>query len=255
MAYYLKGSGTDGEEGHGAHYYALSPTLNIAIYSEVFANIVLPPNDQYHWKNIPEPGTAEYERRNGYISMGINGIKNGDNYGVDLGIVNLGQGWMPYYYDVASRDYTDYSENFDDYIVDSSATHAIIVVKPFDSSHVGMYVQFKDTNGNDVGDPFDREDIPVNSRSSWNRFYRFASFVQDEEKTDPDVRTDSTFMLGGSFTNLGIYNETTSSYYPWGINTTSPAANIEKAWIMYFPKCQVSNITNTGESFSIDHWA
>ncbi len=244
MAYNIKGTAIFEEEGHGAHYYAFSDDLYTTTYSEAFANIVLPTTFQ----NIPSDGSAQYSRRNGFISLGIYGSGNG----VDLGIVNKGNGWMPCYYDTKAYDIygNHYGAEFSSYMANSSATNAIIVAKPINSSTVGLYVQFLDANGNQVVE-FSRNNLPVVSRT-WSKYYRFASLVQDLPQTAPDDRTDGTYMLGGSFTNLALYNTTASSYYPWGIWTTSPATLIHDAWIMYYPKCQVST-TNNSDSFSIDH--
>jgi hypothetical protein len=239
MAYNLKGTPRFEEENHGAHYYAYSPEISTSLYSEAFANIVLPTS----LDNTPYGVPATYTKRNAYIALGISSPEGG----VDLGITNTGSGWKPVSYDVKSKVFTTY----DNYIADSTATNALIVVKPVSSTKVGLYVNFVNSSGTSVTmyDSSNDGDITVGSRTTWNYYYRFASLVQDPG-TATDYRTDSTYMLGGSFTNLGLYNTNTSSYSTWGINGTL----IEKAWIMYYPKCQVSYTSNS-DSFTIDHWA
>ena len=245
-----KGTPIFQEYNHGAHYYAFSPTLSTSVYTEAFANIVLPTSFQ----NIPVGGTAQYARRNGFISLGIYGTTAANHeYGVDLGIINTGNGWRPFYYDVASKEQgaTDYSQDFTNYTAGGTATNAIIVVKPLGATSVGLYVRFVNSAGSTLL-TFDQT-LSVNYRSSWFKYYRFASLVQDLPKTADDVRTDSTYMLGGKFTNLGLYNTYQAAYKPWGLYSTSPEL-ISDFWIMYYPKCNVT-YTNNSDSFSIDHWA
>lgn len=250
MAQILKGYAIFEDANHGAHYYAYSPTLSTSQYTEAFANIVLPTSFQ----NIPVGSGIQYQRRHAFICLGITGnVTNYGLYGVDVGIINKGSGWMPFYYDVASSidGKIDCSEEFDDYIAGNTATNAIIVVKPVGLSHIGLYVRFVNSAGTTLV-TFD-ETLPVNTRTSWSKYYRFASMVPNV-KNVPDVRTDSTYMLGGKFTNLGLYNAYQSTYYQWGVTATTPAELVENAWIMYYPKCQVL-VFNNKDEFTIDHWA
>lgn len=250
MATILKGSALFEEVNHGAHYYAYSPTLSTSQYTEVFANIVLPTSFQ----NIPVGSGYQYTRRHAFISLGINGYISdcGTTVGVDAGITNRGSGWMPYYHDVASTipGKTDFSAIYPDYTAGSTATNAIIVVKPISNSSIGLYVRFVNSTGMTLVTFNDT--LSVNERDSWSQYYRFASLVPNAENV-PDVRTDSTYMTGGKFINLGIYNAYQSAYYDWGIPATSPAELVENAWIMYSPRCQVTT-TNNSDAFKIDHY-
>ncbi len=237
------------ELNKGAHYYAYSPVLSTSVYTEAFANIVLPTAFQ----NIPIGVSAQYASRNGYICLGLRGQRpSGDSSGVDIGLLNTGNGWRPFYYDVASGEdeATDYSEDFSDYIASSSATNAIIVVKPMGATSVGLYVRFVNSAGTTLL-TFDQT-LPVNYRASWSQYYRFASLIPSLS-TASSINTDSTYMLGGQFTNLGLYNQSTGVYYPWGLYSTSPEL-ISDYWTVYHPRCNVT-YTNNSDSFTIDHWA
>ena len=218
-------------EGKGGYYYAFSKELSTKTYTEVFANIVLPTRFN---RTAAVP-------RNAYIAFGIR-AKNG--YGVDLGLANTGRGWYPCYFDTLGI-----YDDFPDYVAPSNATNAGIVVKPIDEKHVHMYIQFQDINGKNVGKTFDQT-ISVETRpGGWNRYYRFASMIVGEN--DPNNVSDETYMVGGKFTNMGIYNGNT--YIPWGI--TGSSSLCEVAWSEEFPKAQVLNSTAHGEEFRIDHWA
>lgn len=180
------------------------------------------------------------------------GLYDVNNHGVDVGIVNQGDGWMPCYYDTKAFSGTShYGGNYTEYIADSSATNALMVVKPgANLSHVHLFVQFLNSSGVAIC-TFDQE-LLVAERSKWSRYYRFASLVQDLPQDAPDVQTDETYMTGGKFTNLGLYNKSTGSYEAWGIHNANNL--VQDAWIMYLPKCQVTT-TDNSDSFTIMHWA
>lgn len=227
----IKGSPLFNESNHGAYYYAFSGASTT--YSEAFANIKLPTSMNY------ANGT-----RHAFISLGIYGSK----HGIDLGIMNTGSGWYPVYYDV-----TVGGEVFPAYTAPSNATNAKIVVKPVNNTTVHMYVQFLNSSGANVGTPFDK-DIRVQAGNLTGtagniscRFYRFASLVPNN---GVDNQRDSSYMLGGQFTNLGLYNKNSRAYDTWGIGT----ARVTNAW-----KCSPERITLSytanSDTFKIDHWA
>ncbi len=224
----IKGSAVP-QYNHGAHYYAFAPYNNS--YQEAFANIKLPTS--LNTKSI----------RTAYISLGI----HGSVHGIDLGLKNDGSGWYPVSYDVngAFTEYTGYR-------APSTATNAIMVVKPLDATHVGMYLQFVNSSGASVGTTFDKS-IQVNSGNLTYsgsyiqcKFYRFASLVPNSGTTDN--RADGTYMRGGQFTNLGLYLRSSSSYQTWGINT----ARVANAWKVYPSKLSLSYTANN-DTFSINH--
>jgi len=242
----IKGaSPTYPETNKGAHYYAFSPTRTK--YQEAFANIVLP--DRF--KNIPDTGTHTNYTRNGYISLGIKGL-----YGVDLGLKkDTNYNWHPYSFDVKRKEdgFSDSFKPYTTYAAPDNATNALITVNPVDTTHVRMYVQFLNSSGAHVGVAFNKT-ITVASGNLTSvggniscQYYRFASLVQPE--TILDNQKDSTYMLGGKFINLGLYNRNTSNYKAWGINTSL----IEQAWKVS-PERMSLRYTNNSDTFGIDHW-
>lgn len=223
----LKGSALFAERGAGAHYYAYSGYSNT--YSEAFANIKLPTG--FNNNN---------GARNGYISLGI----TGSVHGIDLGLRNDGSGWHPYAYDVGVGPFM----TFEEYTAPSTATNAIITVKPVNSTTVHLYIQFVNSSGANVGRAFDR-DITVSSGNLVSsggkmmcRYYRFASLVP----VGTDNQSDGTYMTGGQFTNCQLYNG--SSYVSWGINT----ARVTNAWKVSSDKITLS-YTTYNDTFAIRH--
>ncbi len=224
--YVLKNSARFKSTGAGAHYYVYSDYSNT--YSEAYTNVQLPTGFENNNGS-----------RNGYVSLGI----TGSAHGIDIGISNTGSGWFPYTYDVGYTFTT-----FTDYTAPSTATNAIIMVKPVDTTTVHMYVQFLDASGNHVGLTFDR-DIPVASGNlvSKNnkmmcRFYRFASLVP----VGTDNQSDGTYMTGGQFTECQLYNG--SNYVNWGIDSNL----VTNAWIISSTKISVDYATYN-DTFSIYH--
>lgn len=233
MSYHMyKGNSPSFTEADaGGYYYAFTPSLPIQTYTEAYANIVLPTR-----LNV----TAAIPR-NAYISLGLTAEKEN---GFDAGLCNKGRGWFPCYYDVYERKGGAYEA----YISPSNATNAIVIVKPIDKTHVHMYVQFQDANGRNVGSTFDRTFDVKERTAGWRGYYRFASLIPSQKTASPDD-SDETYMIGGKFTGLGLYNG--KIYEPWGI----PTSRCEIAWAEDFPKAQLLDITTTGEEFRIDHWA
>lgn len=231
----IKGTAQFHETNHGAHYYAFSPKG--ATYNEAMANIKL-------------PTSLNIGNRAAFISLGI----HGDKRGVDLGLVNRGNGWLPCMYDgygYGDNNYEPYVE-YPGYVAPSTATNAVIAVTALNTTTVRFSVQFKDSNGNNVGISFWKE-LPIkagNFSLSGGKvkcqFYRFASLVQPDGVADNQM--DSTYMLGGKFTNCQIYNG--SSYNSWGINNST----IVNAWKVSPERISLT-YSGTTDTFSIDHWA
>ena len=72
------------------------------------------------------------------------------------------------------------------------------------------------------------------------------------EPSEPDNQADGTYMLGGNFNGLALYNRNTSTYENWGMSSTL----VEKAWKVSPEKVTVSYTSGSDtESFSIDHRA
>lgn len=230
-----------GQQNSGGYYYAYSDfTKN---HSEAFGNIKLP------------TGFNNENRRNAFIAFGIT---SPDGYGIDAVIKNEGSGWWPCVYDTKGNTFTEWSE----YKAPSTATNAKIVFKPINNTTVGLYIQWLNSSGNPVYSqgqtgPFDMN-ISISSRpglvdtsgaSGFNcRFYRFASFVPKTGDGSGDNRNDGSYMTGGMFLNLGIYNKTRNAYDNWGIGTSQ----ISVAWITHPENCSVTS-TTTSDAFVIRH--
>jgi hypothetical protein len=229
------------EMNNGAHYYAGAEYSSK--YQEAFANIKLPTSYNNASNN-----------RNGCIAFGIYGSVKG----IDMGLKNEGSGWFPVVYDPHMNTVNsaiNAEHRFTTYTAPSTATNAIITVNPVSVTSVRMYVQFKDANGNNVGTTFDQTiDVAPGNLTADNagnilcRFYRFASLIPVSGYTDN--LQDSSYMLGGEFTNAHLYNRQTQSYETWGIYTN----RVVSAWIVYPTRCWLS-CTTTGEAFTIDHWS
>ena len=229
----IKGSALFAESGAGAHYYAFSSQSTT--YTEAFVNVKLPTRLKTDTGN---------GLRRAFISLGI----HGNLRGVDLGLKNDGDGWMPWYYDPTGNAGGGFVPS---YVAPSTATNAVMTVKPVNTTTVEFYVRYTDANGNTVGDPFWRQ-ITVGSGNFTAvngkincKFYRFASLVPNGFA---DNQMDSTYMLGGQFTNCQLYNGT--SYVAWGIGNTT----ITNAWKVS-PERMTLTYSGTTDSFGIDHWS
>ena len=235
----LKGSALFSEFNNGAHYYVFSSQSST--YQEAFANIKLPTT----FNNASNT-------RNGCIALGIYGT----HAGIDMGLKNEGNGWFPAIFDVY-KNIVDSNQPaeicYPQYTAPSTATNAIITVNPVSTTSVRMYIQFKDSSGNNVGTTFE-ETVSVQSGNLVEdayghiicRFYRFASLIPKAGVTDN--REDGSKMLGGQFTNVGLYHRTNHVYQDWGIYTNQASY----AWIVYPDKCSVY-ATTTSDSFTINH--
>ena len=229
----IKGSALFAESNHGAHYYAF--TSQSTAYTEIFVNVKLPTQ----LKTSTASGT-----RRAFISLGI----HGDLRGVDLALKNDGDRWMPWFYDPNGGAGGGFVPS---YAAPSTATNAVMTAKPVNETTVEVYVRYTDASGNTVGDPFWRQIVVgsgnfsyVNGRINC-KFYRFASLVPNPA---PDNQMDSTYMLGGQFTNCQIYNG--SNYVAWGIGS-SMMTNVWKV----SPERMTLTYSGTTDSFGIDHWS
>lgn len=72
------------------------------------------------------------------------------------------------------------------------------------------------------------------------------------EPSEPDNQADGTYMLGGKFNGLALYNRNTSTYENWGMSSNL----VNQAWKVSPEKVTVSYTSGSDtESFSIDHRA
>lgn len=185
----------------GGYYYVYAPMTTA--YQSTYANILLPTGLDR------ADGT-----RNAYISMGIQGSSS---HYIDLGICYRGNYWVPYYYEKGSS----FVEEPSTYAAPPEAVSAQITVKPVSTTVVQLYVQWKDTSGNNVGTTYNKQislaagTLPTANGKIKCQFYRFASLVPKGS----DDQGDGSYMTGGVFRYCQLYNG--SSYVSWGIGASA----------------------------------
>ena len=106
----------------GAHYYGYSPYKTG--YSKVKGDIIL-------------PYTLNIGNRNAYISFGVLGI----NGSIDIGIMNGGNGWKPYYYDIKNKYFQSFNE-----FTPFDTTIVFIQVEVFLNRKIGFSITYRNNN-------------------------------------------------------------------------------------------------------------
>ncbi len=193
------------ETGVGAHYYAYSPY--ITGYSKVTSFI-----------KLPYSLNTNQGARNAYISFGVLGL-----YGsIDTGIINSGEVWKPYYYDIKNGDFVC----FHDYAAPEGTTVVGIEIEVTSSRTIIFSLSFRNDDLvilKSFSTSIDASHILVYEHSKVkNRFYRFASLVP----VGKDNQNDGTYMVGGQFTGLTIVKN--NQCQSWGISSD----NIDVSWLV-----------------------
>lgn len=216
------------EQNKGAHYYAFSPYSTA--YTESFVNVKLP--TEFNNAN----------RRNGYLCVGLYGALGG----VDLGLRNVGTGWMPYYWDTVGKVGGEYSN----YTAPATATNAKICARVVNETTVYLFIQFLNSSGNPVGQYFE-ENLEIGSGNftfsggrARCRHFRFAALVPKAGVAEN--REDGSYMRGAQFTNCQLYNG--SAYESWGILSDRVAV----AWKVYAENIALS-WTTYNDAFNMNH--
>ena len=212
------------EINHGAHYYAYSPY--ITGYTKITGNIELP-NSLHTSKG----------KRNAYISFGVVGL-----YGsIDMGIMNSGEGWKPFYFDVKNKKFF----SFKDFTV-KDAINVVIQIDVSPNRKALFSLQFKGENSCLLKyflTEVDASHILVYENSKVkNRFYRFASLVP----VGKDNQNDGTYMIDGKFKDLKIVKD--NEEQNWGIDSD----NIDVSWLVSSRRITFKH-KNDNENFSIIH--
>lgn len=209
----------------GAHYYAYSPYL--VGYSIVTSFITLPSHLN-----------TRSGSRNAYISFGVLGL-----YGsIDLGIMNSGNGWCPYHYDIKKQEFKAYKDYFAPY-----GTKIVGLELEVNSQRIVKFaLTYREANLKVLSYFQKRMDLShilvYEDGKVKNRFYRFASLVP----TGEDDQNDGTYMVGGQFTGLTIVKN--DNGYPWGIAED----NIDVAWKVSTKRMHISYDDKT-DVFDIAH--
>ena len=106
----------------GAHYYAYSPYKTG--YSKVISNIIF-------------PFKLYTGNRNAYISFRVLDI----NGSIDIGIMNGGNGWKPYYYDIKNKYFKSFNE-----FAPFGTTFVYIQVEVIQNRKIEFYINFRKNN-------------------------------------------------------------------------------------------------------------
>ena len=207
----------------GAHYYAYSPYKTG--YSKVMGHIIL-------------PYKLYTGNRNAYISFGVLGI----NGSIDIGIMNGGNGWKPYYYDIKNKYFQSFNEFTPFY-----TTIVFIQVEVFLNRKIGFSITYRNNNL-DILKSFNLKIdgshiLEYEGGKVKNRFYRFVSLVPN----GIDNQNDGTYMIRGTFNNLIIINKKEEDN--WGIDYD----NIDVAWKVSSNRIDFEYY-NINEYFNIKHY-
>ena len=213
------------ETNTGAHYYVHSPYKTG--YSKVTSYI-----------QLPSGLNTNNGKRNAYISLGVLGL-----YGtIDIGIMNSGNGWLPYYNDIKRGEF----KTLKDYIAPAGTKIIGIEIDVTITATAIFNISFRKSNLSilqSFSSKIDASHILVYENSKVKlRFYRFASLCPVEA----DNQNDGTYMLGGKFTGLTIVNNDKAE--SWGISSD----NIEVSWLVSSSRIRFS-YQDDEDSFSINH--
>lgn len=245
----IKGPTPDyvGSDEKGAHYYAFSKRGDL--YSAAYTKVKLPTSIGTRYNS-----STGKSLRHAFISLGI----MGPWHGVDIGIMNDGTGWFPYYNDVADNNHFKMF-NAADQVAPSGTVYAVINAAIIDKITMQMSVQYQDASGAPLRNFWYQFGIKdgtfeygVNQRI-YCSIYRFASLVQMPGAVDD--RNDGTFMTAGMFTGSQVYDYT-GKYNLWGMFSDT----MEKAWAVWKSRIYINHPaetdkTNCTETFSIHHSA
>ena len=188
----------DYKKGSGAYYIAYSPFRDD--YNCITSYVRLP---------FVETNDG---KRDAFISFGIQG-----QYGyIDMGIMNSGKGWKPYYNDNGDLI------SFDDDIAKKEVKIMGLEIQVESKKKVFFAVSYRDIDGNELRDT-KWIHIPCSHIFEGNledkpnlRFYRFVSLVNNKDKGVPDNQKDKTALIDGTFSGLVIMVDNLGK--KWGID-------------------------------------
>ena len=221
---YLEGYG----KGKQAHYIAYSPER--AGFNGLTTYIL-----------FPSLNTNE-GKRTAFIAVGIRG-----KYGyLDMGIMNNGTGWKPYYND--NGDISNFGNDAD--LKDAKIVG--ITIEFLSNNKIKFAIGFRELDYSiiQVFDiqlyvshifEYDEEHKPI------FRFYRFASLVNDKDNGVIDNQNDGTFMINGSFSGFDIV--VNGQENNWDIS----GEYVEASWKVSSKRVDFS-YTDKDEIFSIKHY-
>ena len=216
----------------GAYYIAYSP------YSDNYSRIT-------SYVKLPFSVETNGGKRIAFISFGVLG-----KYGyIEMGIMNNGTGWKPYYNDNGDLIY------FDELTAKEDVKIMGLEINFTSNKKAYLAISFRDSEEKTIPkyESFGRE-IYFSHILEYNekgkpifRFYRSASLVNDKDNGVPNYLKDGTSIINSVFSGLVIV--VNNSGKTWGID----GPNIEVGW-----KVSPKNIEfGKGidfDSFSIKHY-
>lgn len=211
------------DHDHGGYYYVQSAPS--ATYSSAFARVTLP--------------QVATQGRCAFISLGVAGQLGG----VDMGITYTGDGWSPYFYDVAANNfYAEFGAHSTN--LTGEAVYAVLNAAVVDATTVQWSVTFQDAASKVLDTFWLQSPIhPGNLSTDADgkvvcSFYRFASISHMQ---GADTRAS---MKNGAFLNCQLYDG--STYVPWGMADDTAAS----VWTVH-PTCVDLSYSGMNDTFSI----
>ena len=220
----------DYKKGSGAYYIAYSP----------FRDDI---NRITSYVRLPTFVETNDGKRDAFISFGIQG-----QYGyIDIGIMNSGKGWKPYYNDNGDLI------SFDDDIAKKEVKIMGLEIQVESKKKVFFAVSYRDIDGNELRDA-KWIHIPCSHIFEGNledkpnlRFYRFVSLVNNKDKGVPDNQKDKTAMIEGAFSGLVIMVDNLGK--KWGIDLHY----VEASWKVSPKKIELTK-RDDYDNFSIKYY-
>ena len=218
------------EKDNRAYYIAYSPYITSI---SAFAFYI----------HLPTSLSTNEGKRNAIIVGGILG-----KYGfLDMGIINSGKGWQPYYNENGEKTISD------EYISNEKIKIIGIVIEIFSKNKLQLNLGFREKDNSALA----YVHIPIYYSHLYEkdeegnpifRIYRYASLVNDEDNGIPDYQNDQTYMVNGKIVTPVIYLN--GEEKEWRIG----GKHIEACWKMSAKRVEFS-YTDQDETFSIRHYS
>jgi len=220
---------TEYKKGIGAYYIVYSP------YRTGYTIIT-------SYIKLPTSLNTNNGKRTAFISFGIQG-----KYGyIDMGIMNSGNYWTPYYNDNGEF------KNFEYFKSNEQVKIIGLQIEIKSRNKIYFAVSLRDAEEKIIGDIFIIEiyyyhifEYDENDNPTF-RFYRFASLVNNKENGIPDNQNDHTYMIDGNFTKLTLRVDNFGE--SWGISgdfiETGLKISTKKIEVSYMKDYEAFSIKN-----------
>ena len=218
------------KKGIGAYFIAYSP-YNIG-YDTITSYI-----------DLPSSLNTNEGKRKAFISFGVEG-KNGY---IEMGIVNSGDGWSPYYSD------NGYITVFNGYNKIPDIKIIGMQVDFYNNRKMKFYLTYRNVFMNIIKnfttDIYAAHILEYENDKVKKRLYRFVSLVNDESNGVPDDQNDHTYMINGKFVGLCLLINGSVLCTDWVI----PNNIVEECWLVSSKRIEFS-YEKDNEYFSIKHY-